>query len=89
MDLGIKQQLLLVNKNNGNNKRKKKGKRKNVDYQWTEYIVYSVIKNIIDNININSYSQILCSFDQSIDLGYLNDLIINFFSKDMFIISNY
>lgn len=47
-------------------------KRKNTDYQWSEYIVYHTLKTIPLRLD---YSEIILSFDPNINKGYLNDLI--------------
>ena len=72
------QELLLNLEDNvlisciNSNKPKILNKRKNVDYQWSEYIVYHILKNLPFR---EEYSQIILSFDPEISKEYLNDLI--------------
>jgi hypothetical protein len=49
-----------------------KGGRKNVDYQWSEYIVYLVCKG---GSKINTFEELETTFDLSIEKGYLRDLL--------------
>lgn len=45
-------------------------KRKNVDYQWSEYIVYIVCKNK----DYKTVQEIISDFDETVPKGYLKDL---------------
>jgi hypothetical protein len=51
---------------------KMKEKRKNVDYQWSEYIVYIICKG---GEKINSFEEFEKTFDNLIEHGYLTDLL--------------
>ena len=49
-----------------------KEKRKNVDYQWSEYIVYIICKG---GERIENFEQFEQTFDPLIERGYLTDLL--------------
>ena len=46
--------------------------RKNVDYPWSEYIVYIVCKG---GSKITLFEEILSTFDESVPKGYLKDIL--------------
>jgi hypothetical protein len=46
--------------------------RKNVDYPWSEYIVYIVCKG---GEKIKEFAEIILNFDESVPKGYLKDIL--------------
>jgi len=69
------------------NLNEKKEKRKNVDYQWSEYIVYLIAMqskgDLTNDQHITTIEEFKKTFDPLIEKGYLTDLLKADFKKVM------